>query len=68
VPERFAERVCGPFRLQARPLGLNLPESEIAQHWHTHLHRDPGHQWLRARVADLFGRQTCAPAGPETPA
>jgi len=68
VPERFAERVCGPFGLRARPLNLSLPESEIAQHWHNHLHRDPGHQWFRTRVADLFGRKTRAQAGPETPA
>jgi DNA-binding transcriptional LysR family regulator len=68
VPERFAERVCGPFPLCARPLDLNLPESQIAQHWHHHLHRDPGHQWFRARVADLFGRQALAQADPETPA
>jgi len=68
VPERFAERVCSPFQLQARPVSLHLPQSEIAQHWHTHLHRDPGHQWFRTRVADLFGHQAPGPAAPETPA
>lgn len=68
VPERFAERVCTPFGLRALPLELNLPHSEIAQHWHNHLHRDPGHQWFRALVADLFGRQPMAQAEPETPA
>ncbi|HMN92165.1 MAG TPA: LysR family transcriptional regulator [Hydrogenophaga sp.] len=65
VPERFAEKACPPFGLVARPLAIPLPRSEIAQHWHGHLHRDPGHQWLRQRVARLFGRpsaiETAAP-------
>ncbi len=55
VPERLAERLAGPHGLVSRPLGLNLPTSTIAQLWHAHLHRDPGHQWLRALVAQRFG-------------
>lgn len=55
VPERFAERACAPFGLVARPLTLKLPSSTIAQLWHAHLHRDPGHQWLRGLVAQRFG-------------
>ncbi|MBE0586847.1 MAG: LysR family transcriptional regulator, partial [Hydrogenophaga sp.] len=55
VPERFADRVTAPFGLVARPLTLKLPASHIAQLWHAHLHRDPGHQWLRALVAMYFG-------------
>ncbi len=55
VPERLAERLAGPHGLASRPLGLKLPTSTIAQLWHAHLHRDPGHQWLRALVAQRFG-------------
>lgn len=55
VPERFAQRACAPFGLVARPLTLRLPDNTIAQLWHAHLHRDPGHQWLRGRVAQCFG-------------
>lgn len=55
VPERLAERLAGPHGLVSRPLGLKLPTSTIAQLWHAHLHRDPGHQWLRALVAQRFG-------------
>lgn len=55
VPERFADRVTAPFGLVARPLTLKLPASHIAQLWHAQLHRDPGHQWLRALVATHFG-------------
>lgn len=56
VPERLAGRVLAPHRLVARPLRLKLPVSTIAQLWHSHLHRDPGHQWLRSLVAEHFGR------------
>ena len=55
VPERLAERLAGPHALVARPLTLRLPASTIAQLWHAHLHRDPGHQWLRGLVAQHFG-------------
>jgi len=55
VPERFAERAIAPFGLVARPLTLKLPDSTITQLWHAHLHRDPGHQWLRGVIAQRFG-------------
>lgn len=55
VPERLAERLTAPHALVARPLSLKLPVSTIAQYWHAHLHRDPGHQWLRAVMARCFG-------------
>lgn len=55
VPERFAERTAEAFALAARPITLRLPSSTIAQLWHAHLHRDPGHQWLRGLVAQRFG-------------
>jgi DNA-binding transcriptional LysR family regulator len=55
VPERFAQRVLGPFGLTARPLPLQVEGSAIHQFWHGRLHRDPGHQWLRALIAQCFG-------------
>lgn len=54
VPERFALRVAEPFGLSARPLPLSVEGSVIHQFWHGRLHRDPGHQWLRALVVRLF--------------
>lgn len=63
VPERLAERLAGPHALLARPLTLRLPVSTIAQLWHAHLHRDPGHQWLRSLVARCF----VSPAGGKAP-
>ena len=55
VPERFAQRVCGPFALTTRPLPLAIEGSAIHQFWHARLHKDPGHQWLRTQVSGLFG-------------
>jgi DNA-binding transcriptional LysR family regulator len=55
VPERFADRVLGPFGLVKRDLPLALGDSAIHQFWHGRLHRDPGHQWLRRRISVLFG-------------
>lgn len=62
VPERFAMRVAQPFGLVHRPLPLAVGGSTIHQFWHGRLHRDPGHQWLRALVVRLFAdaRQTRA--------
>ena len=55
VPERFAQRVTRPFALTTRALPLAMDGSVIHQFWHARLHKDPGHQWLRDRVAQLFG-------------
>jgi hypothetical protein len=55
VPERFAQRVMAPFGLTTRPLPLDVEVSAIHQFWHARLHKDPGHQWLRALVAQCFG-------------
>jgi DNA-binding transcriptional LysR family regulator len=58
VPERFAQRVAGPFALTTRPLPLAVDGSAIHQFWHARLHKDPGHQWLRGVVAQCFGDGT----------
>lgn len=67
VPERFATRVCQPFGLVSRPVSLTLPASIICQYWHTHLHRDAGHQWLRQLVASAFGTPHAAEITGQTP-
>jgi len=55
VPERFAQRVLQPFALCTRPLPVKVDSTAIHQCWHGHLHRDPGHQWLRRQIAHCFG-------------
>jgi DNA-binding transcriptional LysR family regulator len=61
VPERFAQRVTTPFGLSTRPLPMAVDGSVIHQFWHARLHKDPGHQWLRALVAQCFGDGTTWP-------
>jgi DNA-binding transcriptional LysR family regulator len=61
VPQRLAQRIGEPFGLVARRLALPLPASTIAQLWHAHLHRDPGHQWLRSLVLEHFGAGATPP-------
>lgn len=55
VPERFADRTLAPFGLIKRDLPISVAESAIHQFWHSRLHRDPGHQWLRRFTCTLFG-------------
>ncbi len=55
VPERFADRTLEPFGLIKRDLPIPVAESAIHQFWHSRLHRDPGHQWLRQFSWGLFG-------------
>jgi DNA-binding transcriptional LysR family regulator len=55
VPERFADRTLVPFGLIKRDLPIPVAESAIHQFWHSRLHRDPGHQWLRRFICTLFG-------------
>ena len=60
VPERFAQRIVKPFDLVTRDLPFKIPDSAIQQCWHGRLHRDPGHQWLRQLMRQLFGDQATA--------
>jgi DNA-binding transcriptional LysR family regulator len=57
VPERFALRIVKPFDLTMRDLPIKIDNSAIHQCWHGRLHRDPGHQWLRQLMRNLFGDQ-----------
>lgn len=54
VPERLAERVCGPFGLVAVPHPADLPEVAINVFWHAKFHREPANQWLRGLVFERF--------------
>ena len=60
VPERFAQRIVKPFDLVTRDLPFKIPDSAIQQCWHGRLHRDPGHQWLRQLMRQLFGDKATA--------
>lgn len=54
VPERYAHACTAPFRLRYLPHPVPLPEIGINLFWHAKFHKEPGNQWLRGVVFDLF--------------
>jgi DNA-binding transcriptional LysR family regulator len=42
------------YDLKAIPLPFKLPAFQVVQFWHERVHLDPGHQWLRRTIAELF--------------
>lgn len=54
LPQRMAERVVAPFGLRYLPHPVKLPEASIDLFWHARMHHDPGHQWLRRLMVELF--------------
>lgn len=54
LPERMAQRIEGPFALRCVPHPLKLPEAQIDLFWHARMQHDPGHQWFRRLVVELF--------------
>ena len=57
VPERFAQRCVEPFGLRYVAHPAKLPEIAINVFWHARAHREPGNQWLRGVVSELFSEQ-----------
>jgi DNA-binding transcriptional LysR family regulator len=56
VPERLAERMCGPFGLVSVKHPAPLPQAAIHAFWHARFHRDPANQWLRGVFFTQFAR------------
>ena len=54
LPERMAQRIVTPFGLEYVPHPVKLPEAPIDLFWHARMQRDPGHQWLRRQIVELF--------------
>jgi DNA-binding transcriptional LysR family regulator len=55
VPQKLAERAAQPFRLKWIVPPLALPELQTNLFWHRRFNQDPGSQWLRALLVDVFG-------------
>jgi DNA-binding transcriptional LysR family regulator len=57
VPHSIADELSTnhPLKLMAPP--IPLPDFDIKQCWHQRFHSDPGTQWLRNQIAQLFMRQ-----------
>ena len=54
VPERLAQALVGPFALSYVSHPATLPEIAINMFWQAKYHREPGNQWLRGLIAEIF--------------
>ena len=54
VPQKLAERAQAPFALEWIVPPLELPALQTNVFWHRRYNQDPGNQWLRGLVADVF--------------
>src|SRR5690606_12033393 len=54
VPERYARRCAEPFGLRYADHPVELPQIGINLFWHARFHKEPGNQWLRQLIFELF--------------
>lgn len=54
VPQKLAERAALPFGLEWAAPPLDLPALQTNIFWHRRFNQDPGNQWLRGLLADVF--------------
>jgi DNA-binding transcriptional LysR family regulator len=54
VPQKLAESAAGPFGLKWIAPPLALPTLQTNVFWHRRFNHDPGIQWLRGLIADVF--------------
>ena len=54
VPERLARVIAGLVPVQIFPPPMTVPSYAVMQYWHARSDKEPGNQWLRALIADLF--------------
>lgn len=54
VPQKLAERAGAPFGLEWVAPPLDLPPLQTNVFWHRRYNQDPGNQWLRGLLAEVF--------------
>lgn len=54
VPELYARQYAEPFNLTYVNHPLPLPKFGINLFWHAKFHKEPGNQWLRKLIFNLF--------------
>ncbi|MFL6631216.1 MAG: LysR family transcriptional regulator [Massilia sp.] len=54
VPQKLAESAASPFGLKWIAPPLALPTLQTNVFWHRRFNHDPGIQWLRGLIADVF--------------
>jgi DNA-binding transcriptional LysR family regulator len=61
VPMAFAVEASKTHSVAVLPLPIRPPAFPIHVYWHRRTHREPGHQWLRAQIKQLFNADTVTP-------
>jgi len=61
VPERYARRCAEPFGLRYVDHPVELPRIGINLFWHAKFHKEPGNQWLRQLIFELFSTSLNVP-------
>ena len=56
VPASLASALEDHGNVRTLKSPVDFPGYAVKQHWHERFHRDPRNRWLRALVAELFGR------------
>lgn len=54
LPSKFATCVSALTGARLFPLPIQSPTYTVSQHWHQRFSADPGNQWLRALLAEIF--------------
>jgi DNA-binding transcriptional LysR family regulator len=54
VPRLLGETLASQERIQVLAPPVKLPPYKVKQHWHERFNADPGNQWLRRTMAQLF--------------
>ena len=57
VPRQIGRVLVTQAAIRLSDCPVPIPAYAVRQHWHARFHNDPGHQWLRAACAALFGEK-----------
>lgn len=61
VPAEMGRELEAANLCRVYPLPFIRAKFSVRQYWHARIDADPGHRWLRARVAEAFGVSTRQP-------
>jgi DNA-binding transcriptional LysR family regulator len=53
APRSLVAPLAGPLGLVLRELPLPMPPVPVSLSWPEHQHDDPGHRWIRSKVAEI---------------
>ena len=54
VPSRVAKFIARGTHFTVTKPPIELPQFKVTQYWHERFHNDPGNQWLRRAICQIF--------------